>query len=88
MNIDKKIDLILEFIKVIKENTNIVSEFNPSVEWISVSEVANEKGLTSDAVRKQLESGEFDEGVDFKKPNGKILIHQGAIKRIRRKRRS
>lgn len=59
-----------------------------TVEWISVSDVAVVKGLTADAIRKQLENGDFVEGVDFKKPYGRILINQGAIERIQRKRRS
>jgi hypothetical protein len=45
-------------------------------------------GITSDTVRKQLRSGAFEEGVDFKKPHGRILINQGAIERIYRKRRN
>ena len=88
MNTDKKIDLILQFIKAIKENTNIVSESNLSVEWIPVSIVAADKGLTSDAVRKQLKNGDFEEGVDFKYKGSRIEVHQGAIGLIRRKRRS
>jgi hypothetical protein len=58
------------------------------IQWIPVSAVAEEKGLTSDTVRKQLRSGAFEEGVDFKKPHGRILINQGAIERICRKRRN
>jgi hypothetical protein len=46
------------------------------------------KGLSSDAVLKQLRNGEFEEGVDFKKPHGRILINQGAIERICRRRRN
>jgi len=60
----------------------------PAVEWVSVSDVAEAKGLSSDAVRKQLENGEFEDGVDFKKPNGRIQINQGAVERIQRKRRN
>jgi hypothetical protein len=57
-------------------------------QWHSVSAVAEARGLSADAVRKQLNNGEFESGVDFKKPNGKILINQGAIERIQRKRRN
>ncbi len=57
-------------------------------QWHTVSAVAKVKGLSSDAVRKQLQNGEFEDGVDFKKPDGTILINQGAIERIQRKRRN
>jgi len=59
-----------------------------TVEWYPVGIVAELKDLTPDGIRKQLKNGDFEEGVDFKKPNGRILINQGAIERIRRKRRS
>ena len=57
-------------------------------QWYSVSAVAEAKGLSSDAVRKQLKNGEFEDGVDFKMPDGTILIHQGAVERIHRRRSS
>jgi|GEM_PF-6798359 len=59
-----------------------------TVEWYPVSIIAESKGLTMDAVRKQLQNGDFEEGIDFKKPNGRILVNQGAIERIHRKRRN
>jgi len=65
-----------------------LSSLKSYVEWIPVSSVATEKGLTSDAIRKQLQSGEFEEGMDFKYNGARILINQGAIERIYRKRSS
>ncbi len=56
--------------------------------WHNVSSVAKMKGLSSDAVRKQLSNGEFIDGEDFKKEKHKILIHQGAVERIHRRRSS
>ena len=47
-----------------------------------------EKTLTTDALRKQLQNGDFEEGVDFKRDGNKIIVHQGAIGRLNRKRRS
>lgn len=58
------------------------------IEWIPVSTVADAKGLSSDAVRKQLRNGEFEDGVDFKHSGSKILINQGAVERIHRRRSS
>ena len=54
--------------------------------WHSVSAVAKKAKLTSGAVRKQLKNGEFEDGVDFKSDGGRILIHQGAVVRIHRRR--
>ena len=76
-----------EYVNQIKDLKSKLLE-QPAVEWVSVSNVAEAKGLSSDAVRKQLENGEFEYGIDFKKPNGRILINQGAIERIQRKRRN
>lgn len=59
-----------------------------TVEWISVSAVAQVKGLSADAVRKQLQNGDFEDGVDFKYKGSRIEINQGAVERIQRKRRS
>ena len=57
-------------------------------QWYSVSSVAATKKLSSDAVRKQLKNGDFQEGTDFKYNDSRILINQGAVGRIQRKRRS
>jgi len=59
-----------------------------TIEWIPVSSVANEVGLSSDAIRKRLQNGNFEEGVDFKRDGNKIIVHQGAIGRLQRQRRS
>ena len=56
--------------------------------WIPISEIARVKALTKDAIRKQLKNGNFEEGVDFKHDGNKILVHQGAVERIRRRRRN
>ena len=58
------------------------------IEWTTLSVVADKKGLTKDAVRKQLQNGDFEEGVDFKLVGNRILMHQGAVGRLHRKRRS
>ena len=58
------------------------------VNWTTLSIIAKEKGLTKDALRKQLQNGDFEEGVDFKYEGNKIVVHQEAIVRLRRKRRS
>jgi len=59
-----------------------------TVEWTTLSILAEKKGLTKDAIRKQLQNGDFEEEVDFKSDGNKILVHQGAIGRIQRRRRS
>ena len=57
-------------------------------EWVSVSDVALDKGLDKSTIHKQLQNGNFEEDIDFKRVGNRIVVHQGAIKRIQRKRRS
>jgi len=59
-----------------------------TIEWTTLSIIATKKGLTKDAIRKQLQNGDFEEDVDFKTDGNKIIVHQGAIGRLNRKRRS
>ena len=59
-----------------------------TIEWTTLSILAGKKGLTKDAIRKQLQGGDFEEGVDFKTDGNKIVVHQGAVGRIKRQRRS
>lgn len=58
------------------------------IQWSPLSLIALDKGLTKDAIRKQLQNGDFEDGVDFKRVGNKIVVHQGAIGKIRRQRRS
>ena len=58
------------------------------IEWTTLSILSLKTGLTKDALRKQLQNGNFEEGVDFKFDGNKIVVHQGAIGRLQRKRRS
>ena len=84
----KSLESLLNIFDGVEKLETKLSSLKSYVEWISVSNVATEKGLTSDAIRKQLQSGEFEEGVDFKYNGSRILINQGAIERIYRKRSS
>ena len=81
--INKLINISDEIVSQLKEQKEAKKDL-PT--WVCVSDVAKEKELSSDAVRKQLSNGEFEDGKDFKKPAGKILIHQEAIGRIHRRR--
>ena len=58
------------------------------IEWTTLSILSSKTGLTKDALRKQLQNGDFEEGVDFKYDGNKIVVHQGAIGQLQRKRRS
>ena len=58
------------------------------IEWTTLSILSSKIGLTKDALRKQLQNGDFEEGVDFKRDGNKIVVHQGAIGRLHRQRRS
>ena len=87
MTSDEKLNLILtnqqRFDRKFEE---IMPKSKQVIEWFSVSSVAIAKKLTSDAVRKQLKNGDFEESVDFKYDGSKILVNQGAIERIQRRR--
>lgn len=74
-------------LKDLEEKLRKVQE-ESQIEWTTLSIVATKKGLTKDALRKQLQNGDFEEGVDFKYDGNKIVVHQGAIGRLRRQRRS
>lgn len=65
-----------------------LQELSNEVEWYPVSTIAELRGITPDGVRKQVQNGDFEEGIDFKYNGSRILINQGAIERIHRKRRS
>jgi hypothetical protein len=58
------------------------------IEWTTLSVLSSKIGLTKDAIRKRLYNGDFEEGVDFKRDGNKIVVHQGAIGRLHRQRRS
>ena len=77
----------LEVLKDIRHKLD-VHILEQTVEWTTLSILADKKDLTKDAIRKQLQNGDFEEGVDFKSDGNKIIVHQGAIGRLQRKRRS
>ena len=77
----------LEVLKDIRHKLDI-HILSQTIEWTTLSILADKKGLTKDAIRKQLQNGDFEEGVDFKTDGNKIIVHQGAIGRIQRQRRS
>lgn len=56
--------------------------------WLDLRQIAPMKGMTPDAIRKQLQNGDFEEGIDFKQQGNKIVVHQGAIERIYRQRKA
>ena len=78
-NISAEMEIIQNDLKKITAN---------KIEWAPLSMISEKNGLTKDAVRKQLQNGDFEEGVDFKFDGNKIVVHQGAIGRLQRKRRS
>ena len=79
--LDEILSLMTQLIN--RQRTNTIP-----TEWIPVSIVAEVKGLTADAVRKKLQNGNYEEGLDFRKNGARIEVHQGAIGRIHRERRS
>jgi hypothetical protein len=54
--------------------------------WISLTDVAHDKGLTSQAVRKKLIE-HFEPEVDYKYKGGKIYIARSTVSMIKRDRK-
>ena len=55
-------------------------------EWISLSDVAKSKGLTSQAVRKKLIE-HFEPEVDYKYKGTRIYVARSTVSKIKRIRR-
>jgi len=98
LGIEEKVDMQVQIMDVLYSKSYDMQKeilrkleihvLEQTVEWTTLSILAEKKGLTKDAIRKQLQNGDFEEGVDFKSGGNKIIVHQGAIGRIQRKRRS
>ncbi len=55
-------------------------------EWISMSDVAKDRGISRQSLWMRLQNGEFEPEVDFKYIGNKIYIARSAVSRIQRKR--
>ena len=89
LDIEEKILYLVCKDIIVTKLLNTISEMKikKPISWFSVSQVASLVGLTADAVRKQLQNGDFEEGLDFQYNGARIQVNQGAIERIQRKRR-
>ena len=87
-NLLENLNRIIELLSIIIQHINDERAKSTQIEWVSVADVAELKGLTPDSIRKKLQNGDFEEGVDFKYKGSKILVNQGAVERIQRQRRS
>jgi len=56
-------------------------------EWVTVSAVADQTGLTPQAIRKRLYSGSFEPEVDFKYMGTRIVIARSAVSKLQRIRK-
>ena len=86
VSIEEFNELKEQFIKLSKIIETYIS--TKVITWVSVSDIAQAHGLTPDSIRKRLQNGDFEEEKDFKRVGGKIQVHQGAIVRLQRQRRS
>lgn len=55
-------------------------------EWISLGDVARDRGMNRQALWARIQRGEFEPEVDFKYIGNKIYIARSAVSRIQRKR--
>jgi len=55
--------------------------------WVTLSVIAKMHDLSRDALRKRLQNGDFEEGVDFKWDGNRIVVRQEAVIRLQRQRR-
>ena len=72
---------------ILSELQELKDAFVQLPQWFSLSEVAQDKGLTRQTIRSQLLNGDFEPDVDFKYKGKKIYIARAVLPRIRRKRR-
>ena len=77
-----------ELLSLMTQLVNNKGKNTIATEWVSVSTVAQLKGLTPDAIRKKLQNGDYEEGLHFRYIGSRIQVHQGAIEQIQRDRRS
>lgn len=76
-------DLLIE---IKNELLQIKDAFLQLPEWLPLTEIARDKGMTRQSLRTKLLSGDFEPELDFKYDGHKILIARSAVPRIRRKR--
>ena len=72
--------------ELLHEITTIKEAILSLPDWISLSDIAEDKGLTRQAVRKQLLTGEYEPDVDFKYVGNKMYVARSVVPRIKRKR--
>jgi hypothetical protein len=54
-------------------------------DWVSIDSIKVSTGLTRSAIQKQLRSGQFEEGKDFKQFGKRLFVAKSIIWEIRRK---
>lgn len=87
-NLLKTLNKIIELLSIIIQLINDEQAKSTKIEWFSVADVAEQKGLTPDAIRKKLQNGDYEEGLHFRYIGSKIQVHQGTIGQIHRERRN
>jgi len=54
--------------------------------WISLTDVAKDRGISRQSLYMRIQNGEFEPEVDFKYIGNKIYIARSTVSRIQRKR--
>lgn len=55
--------------------------------WLSITDIAKDKGISPQAIRQKLISGNFEPEVDFKYIGAKIYVAREALHKIKREKR-
>lgn len=80
VNLSETIGEIREDLKEIKAAVAAMPD------WISLDSIALSTGLSKSGVHRQLQSGRFEEGRDFRKFSGRIYVSKAAVWQIQRQR--
>ncbi|MCH9814379.1 MAG: hypothetical protein K0U47_10620 [Epsilonproteobacteria bacterium] len=84
-------DLLLEVLEGVREvidgHKKLIGILLSEPKWVCISNVAKQHGLTTQAVRKRVLNGHFEDGVDYKYISGRIYIARSAISQFARMRK-
>jgi len=77
-------------IQTIKEEVTLLRSVIHSIpEWISITDIANDKGMSKESVRHRVvNSGDYELNKDYRYDGKRLVIHRNIIHTIRRQRRS
>ena len=95
MNLEKLTDReilikLFEEVQQLKETSDILSQsINSIPKWISITDVAKDKGMSKEAVRNKLiNSGDFEIEKDYRYDGNRLVVSRDILHYIRRQRKA